>query len=148
MQGPEPESIRMAMDQAWRDHHHARNQTWRAVQIEAVLAAGLVGIDFQLGNAGATLAAGILVMIASLFGIMISLHHRRLERRKFMHILNCEEALGLHQDNLISDVSLPSEIHIWDVFLFWKMNTALFILRMHVAIMAFAIVFVVARFII
>ena len=146
MKEPEQESIRMAMDQAWRDHHHARDQTWRAVQIEAVLAAGMVGVDFQLENVGATLAAGILVIISAMFGILISLHHRKLEIRKFTHIMNCEEALGLHQPNLISNVSLPSPINFWDAFRFQKMNTALFILRMHVAIMAFAIIFIVARY--
>jgi len=146
MQEPEQESIRMAMDQAWRDHHHARDQTWRAVQIEALLAAGIVGVDFQMENFGATLAAGILVIIAAMFGIMISLHHRKLEIRKFTHIMNCEEALGLHQPNLIDKVSLPSPITFWDAFRFRKMNTALFILRMHVAIMAFAAIFIVARY--
>ena len=69
MQELEQESIRLAMDQAWRDHHHARDQTWKAVQIEAVLAAGIVGVDFQLGNVGATIAAGVLVIIAAIFGI-------------------------------------------------------------------------------
>jgi disulfide bond formation protein DsbB len=145
MKEPEQESIRMAMDQAWRDHHHARDQTWRAVQIEAVLAAGMVGVDFQLENVGATIAAGILVIIAAIFGIMISLHHRKLEIRKFNHILNCEEALGLHQPNLIDNVSLPSPITFWDIFRFRKMNTALFILRMHFAIIVFAVIFVVVR---
>ena len=148
MQEPEQESIRMAMDQAWRDHHHARDQTWRAVQIEALLAAGIVGVDFQMENFGATLAAGILVIIAAMFGIMISLHHRKLEIRKFTHIMNCEEALGLHQPNLIDKVSLPSPITFWDAFHFRKMNTALFILRMHVAIMVFAVIFIVARYLI
>ena len=146
MQEPDKESIRLAMDQAWRDHHHARNQTWKAVQIEVLLAAGIVGVDFQLENFGATLAAGILVIIASMFGVMISLHHRKLEIRKFTHIMNCEEALGLHQHSIIDNVSLPSPITFWDVFRFWRMNTALFILRMHVAIMVFAVVFIVARY--
>ena len=146
MQEPEQESIRMAMDQAWRDHHHARDQTWRAVQIEALLAAGIVGVDFQLANVGATIAAGILVIIAAMSGIMISLHHRKLEIRKFTHIMNCEVALGLRQPDLIYNVSLPSPMKFWDVFRFWKINTALFTLRMHVAIMAFAVVFVVARY--
>ncbi len=41
------ESIRLAMDQAWRDHHHARDQTWKALQIVVVLGAGLVTVDFN-----------------------------------------------------------------------------------------------------
>lgn len=34
MKMPKNESVRIAMDQAWRDHHHARNQTWRALQMD------------------------------------------------------------------------------------------------------------------
>lgn len=145
MQEPEQESIRIAMDQAWRDHHHARDETWKVVQIEVLLAAGIIGVDFQLENVGATVVAGILVIIAAMFGVMISLHHRKLEIRAFTHIINCEKALGLYRQDLISGVSPPSEIKIWHVFFFWKVNTALFILRMHVAIIAFAVVFVVVR---
>ena len=145
MEEVEPDSIRIAMDQAWRDHHHARDQTWKALQIEALLAAGLVSIDVQFGSASATLAAGVLVVIASASGVLISLHHRKLEVRKITHVWNCEEALGLHRSDLISNVSVPSEIRIWHVFYVCKMNTALFILRMHVAVIVFAIVFVLAR---
>ncbi|MBW2737280.1 MAG: hypothetical protein JRE64_00235, partial [Deltaproteobacteria bacterium] len=47
MNDPDKESVIAAMDQAWRDHHHARDQTWKALQIEAVLGAGLVTVDAQ-----------------------------------------------------------------------------------------------------
>lgn len=141
----ESESIRLAMDQAWRDHHHARDQTWKAVQMEAVLAAGLVTVDAQFHNALATTAAGALVFLASIFGIWISLHHRKLEIRKFTHIMNCEEALGLHRPDLISNVELPSKVRLRDAFSLKARNTAAFILRMHLAITFFALVVVVAR---
>ena len=136
-------SIIAAMDQAWRDHFHARDQTWKALQIEATLAAGMIGIDLQLDNSTATLGAGLLTIVAAILGAAISFHHRKVEIRKFTHILNCEEALGLHTPNLISGVSLPQPIKIWDIFLPWKLNTALFIVRMHVTIMIFAILYIV-----
>ena len=142
---PEPESIRFAMDQAWRDHHHARDQTWKAVQAEIALAAGMVGVDVQFAKSGATIAAGALLLLATIFGMCISLHHRKLEIRKFKHIMNCEKALGLHRSDLISDVALPRPIRIWDIFLIWKTNTALFILRMHFSIAVFAVLFVFFR---
>ncbi len=139
------ESIRAAMDQAWSDHQHTRDQTWRTLQIEAALAAGLVSIQAQFENEVATTAAAVLVIVAAISGFAISLHHRKVEIQKFSHILNFEKELGLLQPHLIDGVKPPSEIRLWDVFLFWKGNTALFIMRMHVAIMVFALLFALTR---
>jgi len=162
---PSDESIRKAMELAWTDHHHARNQTWKTVQMVAVLGAGLLTIDFKYENFWATLSAAILVIVISVFGIFITWHHRKLERRKFIHIMNCEEMLRLHRDDLIplhpgddsikskpievqdSAVKVPEKFNIWDVVSFCKHNTALFILRMHCAILVFAILIVIMRYI-
>jgi hypothetical protein len=159
---PDNDSVRLAMELAWRDHHHAREQTWKAIQIEAVLGAGLVTVAAQFKNSPYAIgAAAILVFFAAIFGIAISLHHRELERRKFAHILNCEEYLGLHRDDLIpvkkglkiptetgvSEVGLPGEFSIWAVFNpLQRMNTAIFILRMHIAIAGFALIFLIYVF--
>jgi len=136
-----PDSIRIAMDQAWRDHHHARDQTWKALQTEAALAAGIVGVHVQIKPPEATVGAAVLTLVAVVFGVGISLHHRRLEVRKFEHILHCEEALGLHGPGLISGVKLPTPIHLHDALRLTETNTALFILRMHLTIAAFAVLF-------
>jgi len=145
MERPESESIRLAMDQAWRDHHHARDQTWKTLWFEIALAAGMVAIDTQTANPTATLVAGILLILSTLCGMWITLHHRTVEIRKFTHILNCEEALGLHAPDLIAGVKLPGPITFWDAFMIWKTNTALFILRMHIAMALFGVLYVVAR---
>lgn len=160
---PSEESVREAMAAAWRDHHHARDQTWRALQMEAVLGAGLVTVDAQFQSRAATAFAGALVAAAGISGLLISWHHRRLERRKFVHITNCEEWLGLHRDDLIPKrlegvatdprpafvrdgaVSVPGEFKWWHVFAPWISNTALFIMRMHLTIIAFAILMIVLR---
>jgi hypothetical protein len=144
---PDPESIRLAMEIAWRDHHHMREQTWRVLQIEAVLAAGLIGVDWQIQNIYATVAAGLLVIIAAIFGVLITLHHRKAERRKFTFINNCEEALLLHGPNLLPEEScqIPSELHFMDAFNFRVQNTAAFILRMNIAIMFFAVLYIIGR---
>ena len=97
----EPESVRVAMDEAWRDHHHARDQTWRALQIEGLLGAGLITVDAQFQNNLATIAAGVRVFVAATFELLISWHHRKLEIRKIIHVYFCEEYLGLHRDQLI-----------------------------------------------
>ena len=141
------DSIRLAMDLAWRDHHHMREQTWRALQIEAALAVGLVGVDWQIQNIYVTVAAGVLVVIAAIFGILITLHHRKGEIRKFTHIVNCEEALGLHSKDLLppGTTNLPRPLRFIDALNPWVQNTSAFILRMHIAILTFAILYVVGR---
>jgi hypothetical protein len=168
-----------AMQAAWADHHHARDQTWKTLQMEAVLAAGLVTVDVQFHTPVATGIAALLVIIAALAGFMITLRHRELERRKFIHIMNCEEELALHRRDILpltteamlalgvnndeyaarhtrepteetvasSEVSVPKGICLSDIPRFWKGSTSLFILRMHVALMAFSVVVFVARII-
>lgn len=150
---PDNETVRLAMELAWRDHQHARDQTWRAVQMEAILGAGLVTVDTQFKSAVSTLAAAILVVLAALFGILISRHHRALERRKFIHILNFEKYLGLsrkdlipsYDDDKIGGVKRPEEFSLWAVLNPRLHNTAIFILRMHIAIMLFAIIVLATR---
>ena len=152
-QAPNNDTVRAVMDLAWRDHHHARDQTWKALQIVAVLGAGLVTVDAQFGKPIATLVAAILVVVSALFGIFVTLHHRELECRKFLHIMNCEEYLGLRRKDLIpssdedkiAGVKRPEPLSFWAVFNPRQLNTASFILRIHFAIMMFAIIVVVAR---
>ena len=142
----EGESIRMAMNQAWQDHHHTRDQTWKALQAELLICAGVIGINWQIQSFWITVSSGILLFIVTLCGIQITLRHRnKVELRKFDHIMNCEEALGLHRHDLISNVKRPEPISFWDAFRPEKANTALFILRMHIAIWVFSILFIVWR---
>jgi hypothetical protein len=139
----DPDSVRIAMDQAWRDHHHARDQTWKAVQMEAALAAGLAAAEAQYHSPVATTLVAVLVVLSAVSGILISLHHRDVEILKFEHIMNCEEALGLRQ--LIRGVRPPKKLRLWDAFRPSVMSTAVFIIRIHVAILLFALVFTGAR---
>lgn len=142
----EQESIRLAMNQAWQDHHHTRDQTWKALQAEIIICAGVIGINWQIQSFWLTFLSGILLFIVTLCGIQITLRHRnKVELRKFKHIMNCEEALGLHRDDLICDVTDPKSISFFDAFLPNKGNTALFILRMHIAIWVFSILFIIWR---
>jgi hypothetical protein len=139
-------SLENAMARAWEDHHHARNQTWEALKLEAILAVALIGIDLSKINESygtITVVGSILLFLLSISGIMITLHHRGLEIRKFRHIMHCEDALGLRP--YIDGVRLPSSIYIWEIFAFWKSNTVLFIMRMHTTIMIFAIIFFISR---
>jgi hypothetical protein len=142
MPEPEQESIRAAMRDAWVDHHHARNQTWLALKIEFAIVAGVVGANWLFSSVWGTVLSCLLVVIAALSGIQITLHHRnRVEIDKFRHIMHCEEALGLRRDDLVDGVTMPKPIKLWHAFCPWQKNTALFILRMHLAILAFALLF-------
>jgi hypothetical protein len=150
---PDPISVRLALEVAWRDHYNAREQSWRAVQMEAVLGSGLVSGDAQFGKLAATAAAAVLVGLVGLFGIWISLHHRELERRKFIHIDNFERFLRLRRDDLIpaarphfeGGVALPEALSFWAVFDPRRRSTSVFILRIHLAVMLFALIVFLAR---
>ena len=140
------QSIISAMELAWRDHHHARDQTWKALQIEFAIAAAVVGINWAITSITLGLASGILLFITTLCGVQITLRHRnRVELTKFRHIMNCEETLGLRKDGLIDKVKSPEKIKFIEAFLPWKGNTALFILRMHIAILLFSALFIIWR---
>jgi len=133
-------SLEMGMQLAWQDHHHARNQTWEALKLEAVLAIALIGIDVsRIVSPAIPYIGSTLLFLLATSGLMITLHHRELERRKFRHIMHCEDALGLRK--YIDGVGMPAPIYIWDIFFFWKSNTILFIMRMHFTILVLAVVF-------
>ncbi|MBI5374011.1 MAG: hypothetical protein HZA77_01140 [Candidatus Schekmanbacteria bacterium] len=160
---PSEEILLKAMELAWKDHHHARDQTWKTVQMVAVLGAGLLTIDLQYKSLLATALAALLVVLASAVGVGITWNHRKLERRKFIHLMNCEELLGLHRDDIIplacnddsmknksdlvkdSAVSVPKKYKFIDVINPFKQNTSLFILRIHLAIMVFALLIIFLR---
>jgi hypothetical protein len=160
---PSDASLLKAMELAWIDHHHARDQTWKTVQMVAVLGAGLLTVDLQYRSLLATALAAILVILAAGVGVGITWNHRKLERRKFIHIMNCEELLGLRRDDVIpagqdrastagkdklvidGAVAVPELYGPIDVINPLRQNTSLFILRIHLAIMAFAFLIVLLR---
>jgi len=134
----EPESIRRAMEDAWKDHQHTRDQTWKALTFVVGIGAGVVVSTWQSHWLPVKIVADALLFLVALCGAQITYRHRNtVEITKFRHIAQCEEALGL--TGVITGVKMPREITPWDVFLPWKGNTALFILRMNFSIMLFAV---------
>ena len=146
MSSPDPteETLRKCLELEWQDHIQTRRQTWKALAVQVALAIGLVALDWQVGNLAATTVFGVVVIAAAQLGIQTSLHHREVEIRKFTHILRLEEQLGLHRPGLFTDVSVPAPIRWADAFRPGKSNTVLFILRMHVAVQVFALLYVAA----
>jgi len=145
--GPNKETLRHQLQLEWQDHIQTRAQTWKTLEIEAALFLGLIGADLKLNNVWLTLVLGLILVIASMSGVIITVHHRRGQVRKFTHIDRLEEALGLHRPGLMDDVKPPAEFRWSEVLNPAKVNTPLFILRMHVAILLFASTYVVMRFI-
>jgi hypothetical protein len=139
------ESIRLALDKAWRDHHHTRDQTWRTLQAEIVLVAWLVAIDFIIGSLIASIIVGVLVILAAIFGMQITIRHRnKVEVIKFQLISKFEHYLKI--DRVIGkDFKLPEEISFWDAFKPKKSNTSIFILRVHIIIFLFTITYIAFR---
>jgi hypothetical protein len=140
---PSADTLRTALDGAWADHHHTRDQTWKSLEVELGLGGGLLGIGFLFDAPLLTAFVGILVVIVAACGIMITVRHRNaVERRCFIHITKLERALGLPL--YLGKTRIPSKIRPAHVLNPFKNNTSLFILRMHIAILVFAVAFVAA----
>jgi len=129
----------------WNDHIQTRSQTWRTIEIEALIAVGVVGADIQFRSVLVTAILGAILIVATLVGVGITFHHRNtVEVQKFTHIIELERRLGAIPD-VFPSVSTPARVRLADAFNLRKNNTSLFILRMHVFIGVFGVVYVAAR---
>lgn len=133
------ETLLKALDIQWQDHFQTRSQTWKALEITAILTVALVGLDWRLDNPIATIAAAFLLIGAAQFGIQVTLHHREVQRTKWRIIASLEEQLGIADPNL----KPPRPISWRSIFGFRRSNTPLFILRVHFVIQLFAIGYIV-----
>jgi hypothetical protein len=138
---PSEETLRKMLDIQWQDHFQTRTQTWKALEITALLAVALVGFDWQVSNRVVTVVVAILLFLVAQFGILITLRHRVVEVTKFRKISELEKELGIADEGL----KPPQPISWWSIFQFWKSNTSLFILRMHFVIQLFAIGYCIMR---
>lgn len=126
----------------WQDHFQTRAQTWKALEVAAILAVALVGLDWNINNPKITIVTSCLLLIVSLFGSQITIRHRNsVMIKKFQIIRYIEKELGMIDDK----IRLPDPINWWTIFLFRKSNTPLFILRMHFVIQLFAVSYLVLR---
>lgn len=139
------ETLRRALDIEWRDHFQTRRQTWKTLEVTALLLLAFVIADRNLENTAAVATLGVLVAGVSITGLWVTVHHRRAQIRKFTHIDRLEESLGLHKTGLLDDVHPPARfdwVHILDPR---RINTPLFVLRAHFLILLFLVVYGAAR---
>src|ERR1043165_834245 len=146
---PNESSLLKLLEIQWHDHFQTRTQTWKTLEISALLAVALVGIDWRLGNPLVTIVAASLLLLVAQFGIQITLKHRRVEEIKFKIIASLEQELGLHGllHEAAPKIKKPEPLSWWSIFRVKHSNTPLFILRIHFVIQLFAAGYLVLRLI-
>jgi len=138
---PSEETLRKMIEMEWQDHFQTRTQTWKALEVTALLAVALVGLDWRAGDPVTTIAAAILILIVAQFGMQITRRHRKVERRVFRLIISYQEQLGI----MDPEFKAPELLSWWDIFRFRKSNTSLFVMRMHFVVQLFALGYLLLR---
>ena len=100
---PSEEALIKALEMEWHDHFQTRAQTWRILEVEGALVAGIIGADWAFGSVLATLLMIVPLTILVALGISVSRHHHRIQIMKFEHITNIEKYLHLLGPDLIKN---------------------------------------------
>ena len=98
---PKAEDYRLLIEREWADLHHSRIQEWTALGVVAGAHLGLIQLvklaadatNLDLGTL--TILAGLVGVIFSLLGALMTCRHRRLMEVKLGWIYQAEEHLGL-----------------------------------------------------
>ena len=134
-----PDMLKL-LETEWQDHFQTRIQTWKALEIAALLTVAIVGIQWKVTHPVVGLISSILLIGVSLFGMQITFRHRNsVEFTKFTIIKEIEKQLKFEAPGL----GVPKKISILDIIRFWKSNTSLFLLRMQGIILLLGIVMLV-----
>ena len=124
----------------WQDHFQTRAQTWKALEIAAILSVALIGIDWRIESVVAKFVAAILLGIISFLGGQITIRHRNeVEINKFTIMKELGQSLDI-QD---SKFGIPEAIGWRSIFKLSHNSTSLFILRMHFVIFMLAVCYLV-----
>ena len=136
----EPDHLLKIFETEWQDHFQTRMQTWKALEIAALLTVAIVGIQWKSTYPLVGIVSSILLAFVSLFGMQITLRHRNsVEVTKFTTITEIEKHLKFEATGL----GVPKRISVLDIIRFWKSHTSLFLLRMQGIIFLLAIVMLV-----
>lgn len=143
---PSEDTLRQQLQLQWQDHFQTREQTWKALQMVAVILLAVIGADLKLQQPRVLLPLGAIVVIASLFGVAITIHHRKVQIQKFKLIFRLEKRLGLHTDPLLMEVVQPPKEFRWSGILDLKhIATPTYILLMHTLVLVFVALYVWIR---
>lgn len=134
------EALLKVFETEWQDHFQTRSQTWRALQIAALLTVAIVGIQWTAANPFVGISSSLLLMGVSLFGMQITFRHRNsVEVKKFTVITEIEKRLRFKASGL----GIPDRITVRDIFRWRKSNTSQFLLRTQAVILALGMIMLV-----
>ncbi len=139
-------SLEKALELEWKDHHHTRDQTWKALQFVFITTVGLLTLAAKNDNSLAILSLSFLfIFFVTSFGILITWRHRnKVEITKFENIISIQKNLGvIQEDSKNGYLQVPEKINITQIFNPCANNTSLFIVRMHILIFLTSAVFIV-----
>ncbi len=91
------QAISSDLQTQWQDHFHMRDQTWKVLQYSIFFFLGVVGLEIKGVDKALLVLAYMAVLITSLFGFFVALHHRRRQKEKFQIIGIYERELGLYE---------------------------------------------------
>jgi hypothetical protein len=133
----------------WQDHHHMRDQTWKTLTNSFLILIALVGMEIMEIDIFIVIVTSFALLINSIFGYALAVHHRLRQKEKFAYIRKYEELLGLRAPEVKGEIRdyykkmtfnwyEPNEFANWLVN---KVNTADFIKWIHVIVFFIAILF-------
>ncbi|WP_035241944.1 hypothetical protein [Desulfobacter vibrioformis] len=142
---PSEETLHLQLQIEWQDHIQTRNQTWKTLQIDAAIFLAVIGADIKLNNPWLLIPLGGVLFVSTIFGIAVTIHHRKVQVQKFQFIYMLEEKLGLLKDGYLSGIKKPDEFKWGNIFDFERMRTPTFILVMHLLLLIFMMIYIVLR---
>jgi hypothetical protein len=145
IRNPSEENLRQQLQIQWQDHIQTRNQTWYTLQIEAAMFLAVIGADIKLNNPWLLMPLGGVLLVSTIFGIAVTIHHRKVQIQKFQFIFILEEKLGLHKPGYLDSASKPAEFSWKGIFDIKKIATPTFILVMHLLILVFTALYIIIR---
>ena len=94
---PSQETLRQQLQIQWQDHIKTRDQTWKLLKIEAAMFLAVIGADIKIDNPWFLVPLCGVLLVTTLFGMAVTIHHRKVQIQKFQFIFMLEDKLGLHK---------------------------------------------------
>jgi hypothetical protein len=132
------EDISQDLQTQWQDHFHMRNQTWKVLQYSILFFLGVIGLEIKGVDSLVLVIGYVAVILTTLSGVIIALHHRRREKEKFAMIQIYERELEL--DVLIKPVLEKAHKGISG-----RVNTSNYIVAMQIAVLAVSLILLIKR---
>lgn len=147
---PSENAVVARLQIAWQDHHHARDQSWKGLQVVVVAFAAMIGLDLSSEIGPDTVAiAGVATVLLALSGMAITKHHRNSTQvREFSFINNMQRFLGLEREDLLvpEEIYEPEKMKTLDILNPLKNHTVLFMMRAYFAMAAISIAVVISQY--